>query len=167
MTEYFSLMDSRPTEGGVADLLVKKLTPTAFLPQRGSPGAAGLDLYAIEAQVIPAFGKTKVDTGIAVACPTGTYGRIAPRSGLAMNNHIAVGAGGVDPDYRGSLGVVLFNHAPTEFKLDRGDRIAQLILEKYDPARVVEVTDLTATNRGAAGFGSTGVALNHTATPEI
>ena len=84
-----------------------------------------------------------------------------------MNNHIAVGAGVVDPDYRGSLGVVLFNHAPTEFKLDRGDRIAQLILEKYDPARVVEVTDLTATNRGAAGFRSTGVALNHTATPEI
>ena len=140
MTEGLSSMQNCPVEGGVADLQVTKLTPRAFLPRRGSLGAAGLDLYAIETQVVPAFGKAKVNTGIAVACPTGTYGRIAPRSGLAVDNHIAVGAGVIDPDYRGSLGVVLFNHAPLEFKLDRGDRIAQLILEQYVPVRVVELS---------------------------
>ena len=102
-------------------------------------------------------GKTQADTGIAIACPVGTYGRIAPRSGLAIKNHIDVGAGVVDPDYRGSLGVIMFNHASTEFKIERGDRIAQLILEKHAPVRIVETQDLAITDRGTAGFGSTGM----------
>lgn len=82
----------------------------------------------------------------------------APRSGLAAKNFIDVGAGVVDYDYRGNVGVVLFNHAETDFAIARGDRIAQLILERICMADLEEVEELPDTERGAGGFGSTGVA---------
>lgn len=91
----------------------------------------------------------------------GYYGRIAPRSGLAVKHHIDVGAGVIDADYRGNVGVVLFNHSDADFKVTAGDRVAQLILEKIITPAVVEVDDLDAlgsTARGAGGYGSTGVA---------
>jgi dUTP pyrophosphatase len=81
----------------------------------------------------------------------------APRSGLAVKHHIDVGAGVIDADYRGNVGVVLFNHADTDFSVSAGDRVAQLILEKIITPDVVEVDDLDATVRGAGGYGSTGV----------
>ena len=81
----------------------------------------------------------------------------APRSGLAVKKHIDVGAGVVDADYRGNVGVVLFNFSDEDFPVAPGDRVAQLILEKIDMASVEEVEDLPDTARGAGGFGSTGV----------
>ena len=108
-------------------------------------------------QVIPAGGRGVVKTDISIACPAGTYARIAPRSGLAVKKGIDVGAGVVDADYRGNVGVVLFNFGTEDFTVDVGDRIAQLILEKVNMAPVVEVEELTETERGAGGFGSTGV----------
>ena len=89
--------------------------------------------------------------------PVTCYGRIAPRSGLAWKKHIDVGAGVIDADYRGNVGVVLFNHGEEDLQVKRGDRIAQLILEKISYADIVEVDDLDATARGDGGFGSTGV----------
>lgn len=86
----------------------------------------------------------------------GCYGRIAPRSGLAWKNHIDVGAGVIDEDYRGNIGVVLFNHSDQEFKVTKGDRIAQLICQRIDYPVLQEVTNLDNTSRGAGGFGSTG-----------
>lgn len=106
--------------------------------------------------MIPARGKFVVKTDIQVQLPEGCYGRVAPRSGLAVKNFIDVGAGVIDEDYRGNVGVVLFNHSDLEFAIAKGDRIAQLICEKIYYPCIEEVTSLTETERGAAGFGSTG-----------
>lgn len=89
--------------------------------------------------------------------PTNTYARIAPRSGLAWKNSINVGAGVIDEDYRGEVGVVLFNHGPDDFKIMPYDRIAQVIIEKIEPTEIEEVDELNETVRGAGGFGHTGV----------
>ena len=90
------------------------------------------------------------------AARAGTYGRIAPRSGLAWKKHIDVGAGVIDADYRGNVGVVLFNHGAEDLEVKVGDRVAQLILEKIAYAEVEEVAELPETVRGAGGFGSSG-----------
>jgi dUTP pyrophosphatase len=130
----------------------------AFLPIRGSKEAAGYDLSACDDFYIPSGGKSLVSTGISVAIPYGYYGRIAPRSSLAWKHHIDVGAGVVDSDYRGEVKVVLFNHGEKEFKITRGDRIAQLIITKISLPPICEVTveELNDTERGKGGFGSTG-----------
>ena len=88
---------------------VKKLCNNAKLPVRGSIGVARYDLAATQTTVVPAHGKVLVKIGLSISMPTGCYGRIAPRSGLALKKFIAVGARVVDEDYRGELGVVLFN----------------------------------------------------------
>ena len=96
-------------------------------------------------------------TGLSISFPSGLYARIAPRSGLALKKFIDVGAGVVDSDYHGKVGVVLFNHGDQDFVVKMGDRIAQLILEKIDTPPVEEVQGLDDTVRGTGGFGSTGV----------
>lgn len=95
-------------------LLVQRLSQEAVLPTRGSKMAAGYDLSASQPTVVPSLGKQLVKTDLAIILPPGCYGRIAPRSGLAWKKHIDVGAGVIDPDYRGSVGVVLFNHGPED-----------------------------------------------------
>jgi len=162
---------------------VKRLTPTATIPKRGSAQAAGYDLYADQAGTVPpcsytentiykevytinripliirdvSVGKLLVSTGIAVKIPEGYYGRVAPRSGLAVKNNIDIGAGVIDSDYRGEVKVLLFNFGSQPFEFKTGDRIAQLILEKITTPEPEEVDDLDSTDRGAGGFGSTGV----------
>ncbi|TFJ80463.1 hypothetical protein NSK_008204 [Nannochloropsis salina CCMP1776] len=141
-------------------LQVKRLSQHAVLPVRGSEWAAGYDLASAEDTVVPAKGKALVKTDLSIAIPPNTYARIAPRSGLAWKKHIDVGAGVVDYDYRGPVGVVLFNHGTEDFGVSRGDRVAQLILERISMAAVVEVEEggeLPETKRGQGGFGSTGV----------
>jgi len=138
-------------------LLVKKLSKAAIVPSRASAGAAGYDLSSAHDLVIPAHGKGIVPTDLSIALPLGTYGRVAPRSGLAVKHFIDVGAGVIDQDYRGPVGVVLFNHSSTDFQVRVGDRVAQLILERIAIADVEEVDDLDQTARGEGGFGSTGV----------
>ena len=101
-------------------------------------------------------------TGLAISFPAGLYARIAPRSGLALKKFIDVGAGVVDADYRGDVGVVLFNHGDQDFEVKMGDRIAQMIFEKIDTPDVVEVQGLEDTVRGVGGFGSTGIKKNDT-----
>jgi len=141
-----------------APLLVKRLVPEAKLPVRGSAQAAGFDLSAAVAASIPAHGKAIVKTGLSIATPLQTYARIAPRSGLAAKHMLHCGAGVVDADYRGEVGVVLFNHGAIPFEVAAGDRIAQLILEKIAMLECVETESLDDTERGAGGFGSTGIA---------
>ncbi|KAH6997822.1 dUTPase-like protein [Ilyonectria robusta] len=137
-------------------LQIKKLSEKGRLPTRGSAFAAGYDIYAARDTTIPARGKALVDTDISMAIPEGTYGRIAPRSGLASKNFIDTGAGVIDADYRGQVKVLLFNHAEADFEIKEGDRIAQLILERIYTPEVVEVQELAESVRGAGGFGSTG-----------
>ena len=143
------------TDQGVVK--VKKLCNKAKLPVRGSIGAAGYDLAAAQNAVILTHGKVLVKTGLSMSMPTGCYGRIAPRSGLALKKFIDVGAGVVDADYRGELRVVLLNFGEEDFKINMGDKIAQLIFEKIKTTEVTEVDSLEETGRGDMGFGSTGL----------
>jgi dUTP pyrophosphatase len=106
--------------------------------------------------LIPAGGKAIVPTDISIAIPYGMYGRVAPRSGLAVKHFLDVGAGVIDSDYRGPVGVVMFNFSDKDFQVAQGDRIAQLIIEKIAMLDIVQVEDLDNTDRGAGGFGSTG-----------
>lgn len=133
-----------------------KLSEHAFSPVKGSVKAAGFDLKSAYDIVVPARGKAIVKTDIQIELPKGCYGRIAPRSGLAAKNFIDIGAGVVDEDYRGNLGVVMFNHADVDFQVAKGDRIAQLICERIFYPELVESESLTDTERGSGGFGSTG-----------
>uniref|UniRef100_A0A7S2CWN6 Deoxyuridine 5'-triphosphate nucleotidohydrolase n=1 Tax=Octactis speculum TaxID=3111310 RepID=A0A7S2CWN6_9STRA len=139
-------------------LLVKRMSEFAILPSRGSDLAAGYDLSAAYAATVPARGKALCKTDLAIATPLDCYARIAPRSGLAWKKSIDVGAGVVDADYRGNVGVILFNLSDEDFEVQPGDRIAQLILERIHTPQVQEVDELPDTLRGAGGFGSTGVA---------
>ncbi|EJU06066.1 dUTP diphosphatase, partial [Dacryopinax primogenitus] len=137
-------------------LLIKKHSDKARLPTRGSALAAGYDLYSAEKKTIPAHGKALIDTQISIAVPVGTYGRVAPRSGLASKFMIDTGAGVIDADYRGIVFVLLFNLSDKDFEVQEGDRVAQLIIEKIETPAVMEVADLEETLRGTGGFGSTG-----------
>lgn len=138
-------------------LRVKKLSERAQLPKKGSALAAGFDLCSACDMVVEAGNKAMVPTDLSIAVPAGTYGRVAPRSGLAVKNFIDVGAGVIDEDYRGPVNVVLFNFSKTDFQIKQGDRIAQLVLEKIAQAEVFECENLDETERGEGGFGSTGV----------
>ncbi|KAM5534893.1 hypothetical protein V8D89_011448 [Ganoderma adspersum] len=140
----------------ISGLLIKRHSEKARLPTRGSALSAGYDLYSAETNVIPARGKALIDTQISVAVPAGTYGRVAPRSGLASKFMIDTGAGVIDADYRGIVFVLLFNLSDQDFTVNEGDRIAQLILERIVTPEVLEVQDLDETLRGSGGFGSTG-----------
>jgi dUTP pyrophosphatase len=137
-------------------LLIKKLSANATTPTRGSAFAAGYDIYSSHDTVIPSRGKALVDTDLAIAVPDGTYGRIAPRSGLASKHFIDTGAGVIDADYRGQVKILLFNHSEVDYKVAKGDRVAQLVLERICTPEVVEVENLEESVRGAGGFGSTG-----------
>lgn len=139
-----------------APIRVKKLSETATIPTRGSESAAGWDLYASQEGVVPARGKAIVHTDIAIAVPVGYYGRVAPRSGMAWKKHTDIGAGVIDADYRGPIGVVLFNHADEDLQIDIGDRVAQLVIEQISMAPLTEVDDIEDTVRGEDGYGSTG-----------
>ena len=147
----------KPARMSSERMLVKKLTEFATIPKRGSEFAAGFDLSSAYDVEVPARGKALVKTDISIAIPPSTYARIAPRSGLAWKNFIDTGAGVIDYDYRGNVGVILFNHSDDVFQVKRGDRIAQLILERISMAEAVEVDELQETVRGEGGFGSTGI----------
>ena len=151
-------------------LNVTKLVPHATLPARATPGAVGYDLFSIDNYVVLPGRRVVISTGISVSLPPGCYGRIAPRSGLAVKHGLDTLAGVIDPDYTGEVKVVLQNlDAIQPFVIRPGYRIAQLILEQCVTPEVHEVpsecTALTgrgdsaaeAARRGDAGFGSTGL----------
>ncbi len=132
--------------------------PHAKSPTRNSQLDAGHDLHASEEVTIPARTRRLVSTGLKTQIPPDCYIRVAPRSGLAVKG-IDVGAGVVDSSYRGILKVLIINNKDEEFKVNIGDRIAQMILERIynDDFTVVKEDELTNTSRGEGGFGSTGI----------
>ena len=138
----------RPKE----EIKVKLLNPEARLPTRGSDQAAGLDLYSTIETLVPPGESVLIKTGIAIELPAGTYGRIAPRSSLAIRG-IETGAGVVDRDFRGEVKVLLRNWADEDLRVYKGDRIAQLVVEKILEVGVNHVEDLSETARGNRGFG--------------
>ena len=142
-------------------LLIKMLSDTAHVPTLGSVEAAGMDLYADipekELKIFP--GETvPVNTGIAVAIPSGHFGGIYARSGLALKQGLrpANCVGVIDSDYRGPVIVALHNDSSETRLIEHGERIAQLIIQKYEAVVISVVDDLSDTERGEGGFGSTG-----------
>ena len=133
-----------------------KLLPAACMPTCATLKSVGLDLYSPTNVLIPAHDKVLVDLGIALQIPMGYYGWIASRSGLAIHHHIHVGAGVVDPDYTGSIHVLLMNFSSQDHVIERNHRIAQMILEKVAYPVIYEVSQMLPTECGAKGFGSTG-----------
>ena len=138
---------------------VAKKSEMATIPTRGSNTAAGWDLYASDSIIIPANGKGLIKTDIVIEIPDGFYGRVAPRSGMSWKNHTDIGAGVIDSDYRGTIGVVMFNHNSEDLHIKYGDRVAQLIIEKINmnPLKEVSLDQLNETERGEGAYGSTGI----------
>jgi len=137
-------------------LLVKKIHEDAVVPLRATEFSAGYDLTSVMDVYVPERGRVAVPTGISIRTPPDTYGRIAPRSGLALRHGIDVLAGVIDHDYSGEIIVILYNTSDTDHFIKKGDRIAQLILEKIATPEVAVVLELSYTERGDGGFGSTG-----------
>lgn len=131
------------------------------LPEAATPDSAGLDLLAaVQSSVtVPAGDWQPVPTGIALALPPGTEGQVRPRSGLALKHGVTVlnSPGTVDADYRGEIKVVLINHGKEDFVVERGMRIAQLVIARYLSVKWWETDDLEESVRGSGGFGSTGI----------
>ena len=138
------------------ELPYTKLLLTACMPTCATPKSVGLDLYSPTSVLIMAHGKTLIDMGIAFQIPMGYYGWIASRSGLAIHHHIPVGAGVVDPDYTGSVHMLLMNLSSQDHVIEKNHRIAQMILEKVAYPVLCEVPQMLPTEQGANGFGSTG-----------
>jgi len=126
-----------------------------------SSHAAGMDLYAaLEKEIILVPGERKlIPTGLAIALPDGYEAQIRPRSGLALKKGISLvnTPGTIDADYRGEIGVILINHGNDEINIKRGDRIAQMVINKIEQPVLVEVEELEETSRAKGGFGHTGV----------
>lgn len=132
------------------------------LPRYQSPGAAGMDLLAALPEAEPLTlapgARALVPTGLTIALPSGYEAQVRPRSGLALKHGVTVlnSPGTIDADYRGEVGVILLNTGQDPFTIARGERIAQLVVQRYAQADWVEVESLEDTSRGSGGFGSTG-----------
>ena len=145
----------RPT----VDVLLTRLDPGLPLPSYARPGDAGADLHSVRDLVLEPGERTLVGTGVAIALPPGYAGFVHPRSGLAARAGLTIvnAPGTVDAGYRGEIVVCLVNLDPrTPVRISRGDRIAQLVVQRVERARFVEVEALPASDRGAGGYGSTG-----------
>ncbi|MDK8758513.1 dUTP diphosphatase [Corynebacterium sp. MSK151] len=143
-----------------APVQVKKLAKDAVIPQRAHADDAGVDLSSAEDVVLAPGQRALVGTGIAIALPAGTVGLVHPRSGLAFKKGLSIvnAPGTIDAGYRGELKVCLINLDPTNaVEIAKGDRIAQLVVQKVELSPLVEVDELDETERGAGGHGSTGV----------
>lgn len=145
----------------------KKLNDDAILPKRNKEDDAALDIYALEDVEIPPsevdrnfvgirVGRAKVPTGICVEIPKGRYGKVVGRSGLAFNDSIVCFEGTIDASYRGELNVLLLNYTPHTYFIAKGDRVAQLIIQKCDLPKPVFVNELGFGSRGDDGLGSSG-----------
>ena len=141
------------------ELPLKRLDPSIALPSYAREDDAGLDLRAAHDATLEPGGRGLVGTGLAVAIPRGYAGLVLPRSGLALSQGVTFlnAPGLVDAGYRGELKVLLVNHGDKPVPVRRGDRIAQLVIQRVKRAELIEVNELPTSERGAGGFGSTGV----------
>lgn len=143
------------------DIAVKRLDHASGLPLPSyeTAGSAGMDVRAAEDLTIAPGERGLVGTGLAFAIPEGYEIQVRPRSGLALKKGISIpnSPGTIDSDYRGELRVILLNHGESDFIIERGDRIAQIVVAPVQRGTLVEVADLDETPRGSGGFGSTGV----------
>ena len=145
--------------GASTQVRFKKLENDAILPVCKTEGDAGFDISSVENLNIKARSSAVVPTGLAMALPMGYEAQVRSRSGLAAKHMVAVlnSPGTIDAGYRGEIKVILINHGDVDFKIEKGDRVAQLVFKKVEKVSLVEVNNLDETTRGAGGLGSTGV----------
>ncbi|APG58224.1 dUTPase [BeAn 58058 virus] len=127
-----------------------------YIPTKSTPDSAGFDLYSAYDYDINPQERMLVKTDIVLEIPEGYYGRIASRSGLSLNKNIDIGGGVIDRDYRGIVGIILINNGKSTFHISKGDRVAQIIFEKYYNCTIVKCDNINFTERGDKGFGSSG-----------
>lgn len=137
-------------------LKIKKLTTDAVLPSYAHVGDAGLDMYSNEVVVIKPGESVKVKTGISMEIPDGCVGLVWDKSGLSTNHKIKTLGGVIDSGYRGESLIGLINLGDTSYIIEKGHKVAQVLIQKIERVDVVEVEELTDTSRGVGGFGSTG-----------
>ena len=138
-------------------ILVQKLHPQAILPKYIRPQDAAMDLYSCEELIIPPQQRVLVPTGIAMAIPTGFVGLIWDRSGMAAHHGIKSMGGVIDANYRGEIKVILHNLTDQPFTIEKGMRIAQMLIQEVHQKEIIEVQELDETVRGSGGFGSSGM----------
>ena len=137
----------------------RRIDPAAMLPSYAHPGDAGMDIRSIEDLVIDPGARKLVRTGLVMMLPSGYEAQVRPRSGLALKNGVTVlnTPGTIDEGYRGEVGVVLANFGSEPFRIEKGSKIAQIVVAPCTRAEIEETVEIDSTERGEGGFGSTGV----------
>ncbi len=137
----------------------RKIDPSATLPSYAHPGDAGMDVRSVEELVIEPGGRRLVRTGLVMMLPPGYEAQVRPRSGLALKNGVTVlnTPGTIDEGYRGEIGVILANFGAEPFRVEKGSKIAQMVVAPCTRAEIEETVEVDSTERGTGGFGSTGV----------
>jgi len=138
---------------------IMKIDPDAILPSKAHPTDAGYDLYAVQTLTIQPGESALVGTGIAMALPTATEAQVRPRSGIALKHQVTVlnAPGTIDADYRGEVKVILINHGRAPFQIEKGMKIAQMVIAPVLATQLSEASSLDDTQRGEGGFGSSGM----------
>jgi dUTP pyrophosphatase len=138
------------------ELMVHRLHPDAKLPEYAHDNDAGMDVFAYEAVVVPARGHALVHLGISFAVPDGYVALIWEKSGLARNHGIGSMGGVIDAGYRGEVTMIARNHTDTDYQFAKGDKVAQILLQKIEHPVLIDIDRLPESERGTGGFGSTG-----------
>lgn len=143
----------------IYNLKVKLIHKEALIPLQANPGDAGLDLFAAEEKIIKVGEAELISTGIKLELPQGTEGQVRPRSGLALRHAVTIlnSPGTIDEGYRGEVKIILINHGKEDFKIEKRMRIAQLVIAPVATVNITQVEELTDSERGTRGFGSSGV----------
>lgn len=152
--EYFKLVSKN-----MLKLKVKRIRKDIILPEYKTEGASGFDLSSSIDSLLKAGEFAVIPTGLIIEVPPGYEAQVRPRSGLAASNGIGVlnTPGTIDSDYRGEIKIVLFNFSDKDFNIRKGDRIAQLVISKIERVKIIEVENISGSERGTQGFGSTGI----------
>ena len=139
-------------------LKIQRVVEDVKIPSYAHEGDAGMDLYAAEEYLLRPCERKLVNTGIKIALPIGYEAQVRPKSGLALKHGISIvnTPGTIDAGYRGLVGVIAINHGTEDFKIEKNQKIAQMVINKVEAAEIEEVPELEDTSRGEGGFGSTG-----------
>ncbi len=140
------------------EVKIKRIHDDALLPMQANLGDAGMDLYSIETALIPSGEAKLIRTGLQIELPKGTEAQIRPRSGLALKYSVTVlnSPGTIDEGYRGEIGVIIINHGKETFIVEKSMRIAQMVIQTVPVVQLTEVNELSQSERGTSGFGSSG-----------
>lgn len=141
------------------NLKIKLINENAKLPVQANKGDAGLDVFAAEEKLIKKGAAELVSTGIVLELPLGTEAQVRPRSGLALKHAVTVlnSPGTIDEGYRGEVKIILINHGENDFKVEKGMRIAQIVIAPVPKVNIIQVDKITTSERGINGFGSSGL----------